>query len=514
MASLHSASLKSQCYQFAKRMFGSKEEIKALYIRECYPSLYSKVIECITATAGDELDVERKAVGCVKITGTAGIGKTFFLIYCLIKLVNEQNVPVLFNFRGRYYFFSLQEKLPKYVSGSLLNYNGIWQGEIDIDEKLGKDLVKQLYEDANVWCLIDYDKNPIYTYQGTHKNIVASLSRNNKHVEQLGKTTEDLWVSTWNLDELEKGVGKLKELKIFTFQDDLKEKYKIHGGVPRSLFATDENAMKQLNAAFGKLGESNLKTLLNADSTLAPDVSSKLVHTTVDDKFNLVGSVFASDYIYSRLLTKFKFNRMMDEKAWVDATKGIGHQGERGIRFEQVYHQLIINGTSDKSTFNMKSLNNAEASTKEVSIKWKGIFAIAFGRNDMRDLRKLDMNCYAIPCNDNFATVDSFIVTRNSFIVPESDDLCLIQFQMTVKEKKHDTLGQKLVDIANKVDSLIDGFDKDKSPIYLVFVIESENMGTFEFQTYLTKKGEAYKEGNIPTICQRTKQFALCITNE
>jgi len=93
---LHGTMEVGELLQFGKNILGS--ETSTLWVRSCYPRLYDKLWSDAVLLDNHGNDVSRPLV----VTGTSGIGKSFFGVYAAYRAVKEKGITIVYHFRNQY----------------------------------------------------------------------------------------------------------------------------------------------------------------------------------------------------------------------------------------------------------------------------------------------------------------------------------------------------------------------------------------------------------------------------
>ncbi|KAF9195471.1 hypothetical protein BGZ51_000046 [Haplosporangium sp. Z 767] len=191
----------------------SLTDMQHLYVRQEYLDLYDEIDKRFNSTVNDNA---RKRV---VVTGTAGIGKSAFLIYFTIRILatsSMDNPPII--------IFQEKEGTNKcYMFGGL---STVRYGDL-------KDF-RPFLELSETWYLVDSSPNPLLPVAKTiiSASPRAVYSEIGQYQEIAKRITWTYYMAPWTLQELETCRSKIGDFATIS-EDFLKELYTLIGGVPR-----------------------------------------------------------------------------------------------------------------------------------------------------------------------------------------------------------------------------------------------------------------------------------------
>ncbi|KAF9142484.1 hypothetical protein BGX20_007264, partial [Mortierella sp. AD010] len=160
--------------------------MKDLYVRQAYLDLYDVIDEKFNSTEYDDHDIEKH----IAVTGTAGIGKSVFLVYFSIRILatsSENNPPII--------IFQEKEGTRCYAFGGL---STVRSGDL-------KDF-EPFLELRETWYLVDSSPNPLLPAAKTiiaasPKILYSETSRSYKDIDK--RMSWHYYMAPWTLEELE-----------------------------------------------------------------------------------------------------------------------------------------------------------------------------------------------------------------------------------------------------------------------------------------------------------------------
>ena len=160
---------------------------------------------------------------------------------------------------------------------------------------------------------------------------------------------------------------------------------------------------------------------------------------------------------------------------------------------EQCWHNQLafggdLNGCTIRELFTTPTPDQMESGDVTVP---KFTRTVTFARNDMRDLKELQLGDYCMPITPNFPTVDSLACLQNPFCDPDNGNKCLVGFQMTVNTSGHSLnldggqlVRRKFKELFNLGDPL------SLANMYIVFVTTKAAEPSFKKkQPWVTNRG-------------------------
>ncbi|CAG8602124.1 11129_t:CDS:2, partial [Cetraspora pellucida] len=414
-----------------------------LLIRPCYLQL-CELIENDRGKGGPA------SAGCA-ITGTPGIGKTYF---------------------GLYLLFYIRYKYPNAIIVWQCNEKICYQFSPDSNVQKG-DIYKfdMTLNNRNNFLLVDAQA---LTFKYKAYMILFTSPKRERFNDALKWTGfSEYFMPIWDQKEiktlwdLQYKNKKNKNGEEFTYElfDELLGKW---GPIPRSVLSKWDN--KTYQNKFNKLIESSdLETF-----------SGRLIHLDVTSNFTKVVYRFASPKVANLMIEKYLIAKRTDVRNLITSSNDPITAVFRGNLFEDYAHLELQRG----GMFRVRCLNDNSGVT-EINIKNLEYKSFSTPNNASKE-------CYNRPNSKTFKSIDSFSL----------DDKTLNLYQITISNNH----GIKIVQIKVLEDLLTWINDADNTNLY--FVVPSNIFETFPLQKYKTIKDKDSK--TIPTwINKKITQYAL-----
>ncbi|CAG8799827.1 32188_t:CDS:2, partial [Racocetra persica] len=441
-----------------ENMYGSK-----LLIRNCYLQLL-ELIEKNRKRDGPAY------TGCT-ITGTPGIGKTYFGLYLLFY--------IRYNYPEAIIVWQCTEKICYQFSPD----GNVQEGDISLFRKTLNNRDNFLLVDAQALTF------PYSAY----KVLLTSpkVERFNEAVKWPGFTQYfmPVWVQEeittfWTFQYKNK---KNNEGKEFTLEL-LKTLIEKWGPIPRSvLLKWDDETYQQKYQQL--IDEAKLEDCINSiDKSGMPTgaISGRLIHLDPVPRFTSAVYRFASQRVFDKIIREYEIRTKKNVRDLIMNSHGLSHiAGFRGNLFEDFAHQKLQNG----GMFRIRCLNNKNLEVTEKHIE-------KLECNWFITLNEARKEYYNRPKSKTFASIDSFSL----------DSKTLDLYQITVS-KNH---GMKIKGL-NDLNCLLE-WRKDVNNFNLYFVVPSDIFKTSPQQKYKTTKDEDCKK--IPGWINKITQYALEIDLE
>ncbi|KXZ47445.1 hypothetical protein GPECTOR_35g883 [Gonium pectorale] len=260
---------------------------RSVYIRPCYKPLFE---ELTTSSAKDTI-----------ITGTPGIGKSYFFYYLLAELVALPEPPP--------YILWEHSTAP----GEMRCYDHL-TGEVRRGNR--QSFADQL-QDPKAWYISE--GIPPTLLSRAHILLIASPSRSRTQ-EMLKSGAYELFMPLWSLKELLECRAKVYDGSV---GEDLAVcLYEHYGGVARYVLGVPSTSTKEsahlddlLQPLTRALGASNLTQVQSGIGALevGPEASHRVLHIVTKDDFKLSHLDFASSWVADAVIaraTEEDFNRL------------------------------------------------------------------------------------------------------------------------------------------------------------------------------------------------------------
>ena len=343
-------------------------------------------------------------IGCtdnkakVVVTGTPGVGKTLFLLYCAHRLVVHEGKTVYLSMKGSRFNYIITP------SGfQSLDFNSV-----------------QMPKGSEWYYLAD----SVEPYLVQCALTILSVSPRMKFANEFRKSANTYYMPLWEWDEILKLVGICKIQVVGV--EELKHRFEILNGVPRKLFAVQHQPEKMVDLA---LSESNVQSLMTAPETSGniENVAHLLIVRTTEDYVNFRAQ-YASRYIARRVYDEMKTIAKKEMYSFVRSSGHLSHLGPvRGTLYEYIAHDLLLAGGKFKRRRLVKDNDGSTSRTnaKDITIPASETVIDGFGTLSQayETTSCVEPNTYFKP-KDGFESVDAW---KQKFAM----------FQMTVK-KDHD----------------------------------------------------------------------------
>ncbi|KAJ3290888.1 hypothetical protein HK104_006471 [Borealophlyctis nickersoniae] len=258
---------------------GRSDRGSIMIVRECYEQLAEIVFSTINAKWK------------VLLTGTPGIGKSFFLSFICYKILQTDPAATI--------IFQDAEKTRLLINGFMATRGHEDSFEMELAS-------------TETWYLVDGCMP-----QGVEAKTILVTSPNPEYFKRWQKheKVKKYLMPVWSFEELEACWSLLYRTRINAFTnaafafDVLRERWLKFGGVPRTvLFKWEEEFEEELQIA---LGRSNLDAALAAvgKAGIQTGVSDMLMHIRVDKDFVKSYYTPASAYIRKQIVNDFRRQR-------------------------------------------------------------------------------------------------------------------------------------------------------------------------------------------------------------
>jgi hypothetical protein len=273
---------------------------QSILIRKCYIELLKIVLQ----------NASTKAV----ISGTPGIGKTLFLIYCSYILAMDMKKTIYLAIKGAENHF-------------LITPFGYRRCKIDSSER------PKVYE---ICYLLDSLEPFIVDCELT----VLTVSPRMHQANEFKKLALKYYMPLWDWNEIMELVHRCK---VTIDEKELKQRFDILNGVPRRLFETQYSPEEMVNQA---ISQSDIESLMNAPVSHGnvENVAHCLVLRTTPD-FVHFQVIYASRFVSRCVYENIKLRAKNAMYAFVRSSKGHSHLASvRDSLYEYIAHDLLIAG--------------------------------------------------------------------------------------------------------------------------------------------------------------------------
>lgn len=433
--------------------------VNKLFVRNVYTTYWDIIKERICPPS-----VKQRFPLSFFIGGNPGIGKTCFLCYIILTLLDSRDcdrekVKIFYSNtnENKYFFIDVYSR-----EMWLCTNEGYLLTEVKKEGKLDEERASCYYFfDCSKDCSMNYEIVALCCC------VIFVSSPNKSNFSRIKKTLSSV------LRELYMPVWSIKEVLSFNNVmgvciDNLEERFKMYGGCIRSIISDPKISRDALNVA---LDSANLHDLVNYHDKIPMSHQICKMEPTEDHSFFTFG--FMSDYIreqiYARSL-KSGVDLVIDV---IGKLKRVPMAASvRGSLFEMYSHDRLCNVAHE---YKVRNLQNSE----------EGLFTVSpRGLETYDNTTKIDKDHYYYPANPNEASLDSLIP-------------CLgIACQMTVS-KNHPVKYNPLKKMKQRL----------KCPtLKLYFVVPDDQYASFRKQPYHNNNGSVKKE-HVSDI----EQWVLCM---
>ncbi|GIL88107.1 hypothetical protein Vretimale_13970 [Volvox reticuliferus] len=361
--------LPSGVYLLGKKCWGS-----ALLVRHCYRGLFDRM-----------MDLHSSSECRFLITGTPGIGKSFFAVVLMGWLAKEKKVStIVFDTSGVRYLFTFN--------------NGMSVG-VAVGHR--KDFTEKLMNSAT-WWIIDTG-----TALERGANTVLLSSPNRELYKEFLKLqgSNVLYMPIWTDDEIEKCRSQVFPTIDLGLVRALRSRW---GNIPRYVLekAANVSAQHSLDDAISACNWEDMVTCI-ADPGVAKDVSHKLVHIKVkDDQYDQMITKVASSYVVQKMEAKAGYElvqelqNLIHQSTWAPKI----FSAAAGDFFESYTHHCLQHGGFFKVRHLCSSL--IEETQQETELMLHLSPEIHEFRK-VEDLQQQGIRAYYVSCIDTFPSMDA-----------------------------------------------------------------------------------------------------------
>ena len=406
-----------------------------LYVRQAYIDLH----ELIHRTYSD-----RQAL----IIGNPGIGKSFFCLYelyrLLKKLIDEKN-------GGWVVYDNIPLGLFMILSADRIVYSG------------DRRCVSNAELGTNSYYLYDAgtkrNKSPFI--MGA-KTIVFSLLAKQNYCDyvktyEIGHKLVSLYMPIWNLDEIN------AITHMYHNPNPIKQ-FEIWGGVPRKVFS--DAKPDKMDRAIASCNLEEVSKVFNFTST--GDFSHCLLHLTVDPADYTTASVrFASQYVKDKYCESYEDH----SHSLLARLLEIRPVSLRNVEFGRLFELFAYRCISCGGTFPVRSLEVEEGVCQTISLPSEMRVVQFHSVDDLDKFKQSTDSIFFIPMSKTFASFDYLCIC----------DGRKIGFQMTVGSS-HPIQEEMLKSCMEALDAM-DDFE-------FYFVVPENVYPEFKKQMYVSTKGK------------------------
>ncbi|GIM15305.1 hypothetical protein Vretimale_18130 [Volvox reticuliferus] len=303
-------SLPHGVYLLGRKLWGS-----SLLVRSCYRGLFNRMMSLRSSNLNSRF----------LITGTPGIGKSYFAVVLMGWLVQEEDVStIVFETQDKRYLFTAKGATLNVEAGSIM----------DFDEEI---------DDSTTWWIVDM---ATATERDANTVVLSSPARERyKEFLKLHGATA-LYMPIWTDEEIEKC-----RLQLYPSLDDAMVRTLMSkwGNIPRYVLekAMDEVAQSSLDDAITTCKWEDIMACIGMPDS-ARDASHKLVHLeVVGDQYNKKVMMPASQYVAQQIVAKMGNGHMRLLKDLVHLSINFpSYAAAAGVFFETYAHRRLQQGGS------------------------------------------------------------------------------------------------------------------------------------------------------------------------
>ncbi|RPB26483.1 hypothetical protein L211DRAFT_835321 [Terfezia boudieri ATCC MYA-4762] len=350
--------------------FGGK-----LYIRDAYNTLWAQI--------------SNPSVKNWVITGTPGIGKTYFSLFLLYKIRKDHPNDIVLRqtIDSRQVFYPDGKAFQVESFGNLFRRNDIWHllDAVTLAETSNGKVVIVTSPKITEWKGV---KPPLYDFR---------------------------YMPTWSFHELENWNTEFQPMGKEISQENLKELYTKWGGVPRTLVAvTRPTGLLDLESLFEPNCVANcfdVEAVPTYRSLPVGNITGKLLHVIpMNDELYIPRVCFATTYIRERCLSVLlKHNTLQLQQI----LSGLEVGALRGILFEVFSHKILLRG-GKFTIYQLGDRSGDSSSTMDIDLP-------AYTVHHFLSSDPLMSEKYNMPIASNNATVDAIIPPHFLFQMTTSD---------------------------------------------------------------------------------------------
>jgi hypothetical protein len=286
--------------------FHYKEAFSKLFVRDCYKELFEIILE-FHKTDGSQ--------GMI-VTGNPGIGKSYFLFYCLFRFIKMGKTVV---------FESSQQKV-----SWLYRPN---EATLCLEDAPNEEVfLEQLRSKSSIY-LFDANQKPPRSVNAF--TIIASSPQTETYKEFF-KTegVNKLYMPEWSRSEIE-------NMPSSSLTSEKKsEMYEKYGGIPRYI----KNDDKWGRILLEKIGACDATDVIKTAGNLENYRESHMIlQYVVNDEYQVESVRFASNYVFELVIKKWELSNKEALNLFFHESKAIkALGGARGRVFEVLAHRMLV----------------------------------------------------------------------------------------------------------------------------------------------------------------------------
>ncbi|KAF9370891.1 hypothetical protein BGX21_005360 [Mortierella sp. AD011] len=457
--------------------------MRDLYVRQAYLDLYDVIDKKFNSTKRNYNNVKKH----VAVTGTAGIGKSVFLVYFTIRILatsSENNPPII--------IIQRKEDSRCFAFGGL---ETVREGDL-------KDF-EPFLELPGTWYLVDSSPNPLLPAAKTiiaasPKTLYSEASNSYQDIDK--RISWRYYMAPWTLEELEVCRKTVRAYEKRVSKTFLKELYNMIGGVPRyvlerpkdvlDLDQFDHRLAKQTAYERVQRALDNIKDPLVLMQYFAQGkdslvYSSRLLHRWPKQDHNTFYLEWASEHIAEEV------RKTVDDTAW-----------------QQILTKLVKDTAGDAKG-PMFELYVRHIFRREGGSKFQVV--------DLQDDFKTILNIPTKPTVEFFDEIKKGVARRTLYVPKSSNFACVDMLispdrllQVTVS-KRHPIKSEPFKVLLNNL--VEKKWIKASKDAKLIFVVPRRISADFEKQKYENAR-KVLNDDEVPALIKDVKQYVLWIDLE
>jgi Crinkler effector protein N-terminal domain len=365
-----------------------RPEYNRIMIRDAYDVIFKELMDKM------KLYLELKSACNLVVTGNPGIGKSYFCLYCIFRLVcghpeEVKELPlVVFNFHTHYY---------KHIAST--------REFVELNEKEVRFLCKQ----KNVLRLVDGESSQLMGWKGV--SILFVSPGQGSLNDYLKVNSSSYIMPVWSLQELQ-DYNSLLDGELKLAENELISRYDTFGGIPRSIF-TMELRINELHSAISSFSPLDIISYVKKSGAVRQSKYSHHILHMVPSAANFLEEYYL-DFLSMYILEKL-FKRVTEESLKVISKFAIAHENDdsgiscsaRGKIYEVLCHRRLK--LCKQENLKLRSLSLSVPVNAPNLIVLEDMQIINFKKLDEIHTLPLCLT-YCQPTSSTFGALDAFIL--------------------------------------------------------------------------------------------------------
>lgn len=371
----------------------TKESGSVLYARSCYESLSLLMFN----------DKNRITI----VTGTSGVGKTFFrnyFAYYLLKNI-KGDVSILFSISPSPHFSLLIRK-----DGEIITYG------YEPNHPIA--LLRNVPKHCPIFSLSDVSKGDsdscvVTSNEHDDFRFFMFTSPNEKSYKELIKEKARVYyMPLWSESELFEWASYL-EFSDQKYNVRLKTRFDLYGGIARVFFGDEDTFKVHEDKVNSAISSFDFKAAANVElSAVNEDILRTLIYLKVNDNFQGYVYHFATDYILNRL-ANLMIEKMKNQANGISSIFSTDISCVKGFLYERICHNIILHS---KNAFRVRPLGNSQNSLGltgkrgDLFLDFSNTTLDKFSQKDaFTSISNMKHHTYLLPVEPHFPVVDAII---------------------------------------------------------------------------------------------------------